>query len=111
MSDYHANSSTALAKPELFVHWFRAAAPYINSFRNKTFVIYFAGEVLTDNQFPSLIHDLTLLHSLGVKLVLIHGARPQIEQRLSPGQGESTYPQDMRVTNSETMQTIKEASG
>lgn len=64
------------------VNWFRNAAPYINAFRQKTFVIYFSGDVLADNEFPSLVHDITLLQSLGVKLVLVHGARSQIEARL-----------------------------
>lgn len=94
-----------------FVHWFRNAAPYINAFRNQTFVIYFSGDVLADHEFPSLVHDITLLNSLGVKLVLVHGARSQIDDRLEQLGIKSQYTQGLRVTDSKTMQVIKEASG
>ena len=94
-----------------FVQQFRNAAPYINSFRKQTFVIYFSGDVLADNEFPSLVHDITLLNSLGVKLVLVHGARSQIEKRLKTLSIQSKYAQGLRVTDNETMQVIKEASG
>lgn len=94
-----------------FVHWFRNAAPYINAFRNKIFVIYFSGDVLADNEFPSLIHDITLLNSLGVKLVLVHGARSQINTKLRDSGITSTYKQGLRVTDNDTMQVLKETSG
>src|SRR6266581_4810364 len=57
--------------PEQFVHWFRSAAPYINAFRGRTFVIAFGGEVVADGKFVALTHDLNLLASLGVRLVLV----------------------------------------
>jgi len=94
-----------------FVQWFRNAAPYINAFRNQTFVIYFSGDVLADNEFPSLIHDITLLNSLGVKLVLVHGARSQIEKRLNESNIQSEFFQGLRITNNKIMQVIKEVSG
>jgi len=59
---------------------FRSVAPYINGVRSKTFVVAFGGEVVADGKFVELTHDLNLLASLGVRLVLVHGARPQIEQ-------------------------------
>lgn len=94
-----------------FIHWFRNAAPYINAFREQTFVIYFSGDVLEDSEFPSLIHDITLLNSLGVKLVLVHGARSQIEQRLQEAHIESEFHQGLRVTSSEVMHMITQVSG
>lgn len=94
-----------------FVDWFRNAAPYIHAFRNKTFVIYFSGSILEDNEFPSLIHDITLLNSLGVKIVLVHGARTQINERLKSSGHESQYANGLRVTDSDMMRKIKEASG
>ena len=66
-----------------FVEWFRSAAPYIHAFRGKTFVVAFGGEVVSEGQFIALAHDLNLLNSLGVRLVLVHGARPQIEEELT----------------------------
>ncbi|RUQ34882.1 MAG: amino-acid N-acetyltransferase, partial [Candidatus Competibacteraceae bacterium] len=65
-----------------FVQWFRQAGPYINTHRGKTFVVLFGGEAVEADSFSSLIHDLALLDSLGVRLVLVHGARAQIEARL-----------------------------
>ena len=64
-----------------FVHWFRSAAPYIHGFRGKTFVIAFGGELVADGGFVQLAHDVNLLSSLGVRLVLVHGVRPQVEAR------------------------------
>jgi len=97
--------------PTLFVEKFRDAAPYIYSFRKKVFVIYFSSDLLVDNQFPSIIHDISLLHSLGVKLVLVHGSRKQIESRLQETQSESNVEGDLRVTDANEIQMIKEISG
>ncbi|HJT50615.1 MAG TPA: amino-acid N-acetyltransferase [Nitrosospira sp.] len=94
-----------------FVAWFRSAAPYINAFRNKTFVVAFGGEVVADGKFVDLVHDLNLLASLGVRLVLVHGARPQIESRLAERKLETTYVRDMRVTDAEALQCVKESIG
>ena len=76
-----------------FVAWFRSVAPYVNAFRSKIFVIAFGGEVVADGKFFELVHDLNLLASLGVRLVLVHGARPQIEDRLNePERGHDPEP-------------------
>ena len=106
------HNKSVLSSPDIdFVQWFRNAAPYINAFRNQTFVIYFSGDVLADNEFPSLIHDITLLNSLGVKLVLVHGARSQIEKRLNDSNIQSEFFKGLRITNNKIMQVIKEVSG
>ena len=94
-----------------FVAWFRSVAPYINAFRGKTFVVAFGGEVVADGKFVELTHDLNLLASLGVRLVLVHGARPQIEQHLSRNQIEDYYHHGIRLTDAATMQCVKEAVG
>lgn len=94
-----------------FVAWFRSVAPYINAFRNKTFVVAFGGEVVADGKFVELVHDLNLLASLGVRLVLVHGARPQIEFRLSEHNLKTTYVRGMRVTDAQTLQCVKESIG
>src|SRR3979411_931704 len=67
------HSATARA----FVQWIRSAAPYIHAFRGKTFVIAFGGEVVADDTFLGIVHDLNLLHSLGIRLVVGHVSRPQ----------------------------------
>jgi amino-acid N-acetyltransferase len=97
--------------PADFVKWFRSAAPYIHAFRGRTFVIAFGGEVVADNRFLALIHDLNLLASLGVRLVLVHGARPQIETRLKQLKHRTRYVNGLRVTDDIALSCAKEASG
>jgi amino-acid N-acetyltransferase len=94
-----------------FVHWFRAAAPYINAFRGKTFVIAFGGEVVSDGQFVGLAHDINLLSSLGVRLVLVHGARPQVEAQMNERGAEMRYVKGLRVTDEPALASVKEAVG
>ena len=94
-----------------FVAWFRSVAPYINAFRGKTFVIAFGGEVVADGKFVELAQDFNLLAALGIRLVLVHGARPQIEQHLAKNNLGDTYHQGIRMTDAETMQCVKEAVG
>jgi amino-acid N-acetyltransferase len=94
-----------------FVAWFRSVAPYINAFRGRTFVIAFGGEVVADGKFVELTHDFNLLASLGIRLVLVHGARPQIEQHLAKNNLGDTYHQGIRLTDAQTMQCVKEAVG
>ncbi|TAN74741.1 MAG: amino-acid N-acetyltransferase [Gallionella sp.] len=97
--------------PADFVAWFRSVAPYINAFRGRTFVVAFGGEVVADGKFVELAHDFNLLASLGVRLVLVHGARPQIEQHLARNNLGDTYHHGIRLTDAETMQCVKEAVG
>jgi amino-acid N-acetyltransferase len=94
-----------------FVKWFRSAAPYIHAFGGRTFVIAFGGEVVADARFLALIHDLNLLASLGVKLVLVHGARPQIEARLKQLKHRARYVRGLRITDEVALSCAKEASG
>ena len=94
-----------------FVSWFRSAAPYIHAFRHKTFVIAFGGEMVSEDQFIALAHDLNLLNSLGVQLVLVHGARPQIEEELTERGAEIRYAEGMRVTDDNALKCVKEAAG
>lgn len=94
-----------------FVTWFRSVAPYINAFRGKTFVVAFGGEVVADGKFVELTHDFNLLAALGIRLVLVHGARPQIEQRLEQESIEGRYHHGIRLTDAATMLCVKEAVG
>ncbi|QOJ22477.1 MAG: amino-acid N-acetyltransferase [Gammaproteobacteria bacterium] len=97
--------------PAEFVAWFRSVAPYINAFRGKTFVIGFSGEMVTNATFVNFIHDVNLLASLGVRLVLVHGARPQIQLRLDESQLETQTVMGMRVTDPAALQCVKESVG
>jgi amino-acid N-acetyltransferase len=102
-----ANSATTRA----FVQWIRSAAPYIHAFRAKTFVIAFGGEVVADDTFLGIVHDLNLLHSLGIKLVVVHGSRPQIEAILKQQNIRSVYNRGLRVTDAETLDCVLEGTG
>ena len=94
-----------------FVNWFRSATPYIHAFGGRTFVIAFGGEVVSEQQFVALSHDLNLLASLEVRLVLVHGARPQVEQRLRRDKLTPVFHNGLRVTDDAAMEAVKEANG
>lgn len=94
-----------------FLSWFRASSPYIHAHRGRTFVIAIGGEAVADPGFAELVHDLSLLHALGVRLVLVLGARPQIEERLRWRGAEMHYVNDLRVTDDTALACVKEAAG
>jgi amino-acid N-acetyltransferase len=91
-----------------FVEWFRAAAPYIHAFRGKTFVLAFGGDAMLREDFVDLVYDINLLNALGVRLVLVHGVRPQVEERLA---AEAQYVRGRRVTDAEALEHVKDAVG
>lgn len=94
-----------------FVNWFRDFSPYIHAHRNSTFVIYFGGEAVLDTSFDKLIHDFALLNSLGIRLILVHGIRPQIDQRLLKQNQQSQFHQQLRITDENALQCAKESAG
>ncbi len=89
----------------------REAAPYIQLHRGKTFVIAFAGEVIAGESFTKLIQDIAILSALGARVVLVHGARPQVDKHLKALNHKITVVDDMRVTDDITLQTAKETIG
>ncbi|MEI6415087.1 MAG: amino-acid N-acetyltransferase [Pseudomonadota bacterium] len=94
-----------------FVHWFRQSSPYIHAHRGRTFVLQVGGETLADPRFPHLIQDLALLNGLGVRLVLVFGARPQIEARLRERGADIRYVGGLRVTDDTALKCVKEVAG
>ncbi|QIC68560.1 amino-acid N-acetyltransferase [Acinetobacter schindleri] len=94
-----------------YVHWFRHSAPYINAHRNKTFVIMFDGEAVLHDNFQHIIHDIALLHSLGIHLILVHGARPQINQNLAASQISTPFHRQRRITTRESLSCVMNAVG
>ncbi|WP_326517947.1 amino-acid N-acetyltransferase [Acinetobacter sp. CAAS 2-6] len=103
--DHHSRNT------QQYVHWFRHSAPYINAHRNKTFVLMFDGEAVQHPNFQHIIHDIALLHSLGIRLVLVHGARPQINQNLQQRQIVTPFHGDRRVTTRESLSCVMHAVG
>ena len=100
------------ARPDAsFVTWFRSVAPYFYAFRGRTFVIAFGGELVAEGRFVALAHDLNLLHSAGIRVVLVHGSRPQIEAQLAARRQRSRYHKGLRVTDPLALECVKAAVG
>ncbi len=100
-----------LGRRDGFVRWLRHATPYVHAHRGRTFVISFGGEVIEEDCFGDLVHDLAMLHGLGIRLVLVHGARPQIEARLARRQRDFRYAKGLRITDAVALACVKEAIG
>ncbi|HDJ8216700.1 amino-acid N-acetyltransferase [Escherichia coli] len=97
-------------KTEL-VEGFRHSVPYINTHRGKTFVIMLGGEAIEHENFSSIVNDIGLLHSLGIRLVVVYGARPQIDANLAAYHHEPLYHKNIRVTDAKTLELVKQAAG
>lgn len=97
--------------PSDFVSALRSAAPYVHAHNGSVFVIAFGGEAAERADFENFIYDVALLHSLGVKLVLVHGARPQIERRLAEKGVQPQYVGGLRVTDAAALDCVKSAVG
>ncbi|EFB3171484.1 amino-acid N-acetyltransferase [Escherichia coli] len=97
-------------KTEL-VEGFRHSVPYINTHRGKTFVIMLSGEAIEHENFSSIVNDIGLLHSLGIRLVVVYGARPQIDANLAAHHHEPLYHKNIRVTDAKTLELVKQAAG
>ena len=98
-----------------FVGWLRDVAPYIHSFREKTFVIAFAGELVQEIGLENLIEDIAMLHAMGMRIVLVHGIRPQIEEQLMLRNIKSQFGKSSmhsyRITDAAALECVKEAAG
>ncbi|MDN2663795.1 amino-acid N-acetyltransferase [Psychromonas sp. 14N.309.X.WAT.B.A12] len=101
----------AVTNSTQLINWFRNSAPYINAHRHKTFVLMIGGEALETDNFQYIINDIALLNSLGVKLVLVHGVRPQIQKQLEMNGHSSEFYQDVRITDDRSLALIKQAIG
>src|SRR3989442_8391299 len=102
----------ALQHPEAFVRWLRQVTPYVHAFRGRTFVVGFGGEMFAERaRFTSFVHDVNLLAALGIRLVLVNGARPQIEAELKAKGLRSRYAQGLRITDEAALMAVKHAAG
>jgi amino-acid N-acetyltransferase len=97
--------------PAQFVRWFREVAPYVHDFRGKTFVVAFGGELVSDGALNALIQDLSLLSALGVRLVLAHGSRPQVNEQLQLKGYQTRFGRGTEPTTAEALECAKEAAG
>ena len=94
-----------------YVKWFRHSSPYINAHRGKTFVLMLEGDAIADDNFAHKVQDIALLNSLGVRLVIVHGARPQIDQALNVLNIKSQFHGDLRITDQAALNAVRAAIG
>ncbi|WP_343152547.1 amino-acid N-acetyltransferase [Buchnera aphidicola] len=93
------------------VEEFRHSVPYINAHRGKIFIIILSGETIKHKNFIHIINDIGLLHSLGIHLVVIYDASPQIKKRLINKKINFYYHKEVLVTNTEILELVKEEIG
>ena len=103
--------SLDLVFPHTFVPWFRAVAPYIHAYRGKTFVVALAGEAIAAGKLNTFVQDLSILHAMGIKLVLVHGFRPQVTEQLAAKGHVSRYSHGIRITDPIALDAAQEAAG
>ena len=94
-----------------FVPWFRSVAPYIHMHRGKTFVVGIAGEAIAAGKLQNIAQDLALIQSMGVKVVLVHGFRPQVNEQLKAKGHAAKYSHGMRITDEVALDCAQEAAG
>ena len=94
-----------------FVPWFRSVAPYIHMHRGKTFVVAVCGEAIAAGKLTTIAQDLALIQSMGVKIVLVHGFRPQVNEQLAAKGHTPKYSHGMRITDSVALDCAQEAAG
>lgn len=100
-----------MENPIQFVDWLRSVAPYVHAFRGKIFVVAFPGELVKEGALPELAQDLSLLHALGIKVVIVHGSRPQVAEQLALRNVESRFHNGLRITDAAALECAKEAAG
>ena len=94
-----------------FVPWFRSVAPYIHLHRGKTFVVAIAGEAIAAGKLSGIAQDLALIQSMGVKVVLVHGFRPQVNEQLKAKGHQPRFAGGLRITDEVALDCAQEAAG
>jgi amino-acid N-acetyltransferase len=101
----------SLVFPHTFVPWFRSVAPYIHAYRGKTFVVAMAGEGIAAGKLNAFAQDLAILHAMGIKIVLVHGFRPQVNEQLAAKGHTARFSHGMRITDAVALDSAQEAAG
>jgi len=99
-----------LARSE-FVQTFRMSSPYITAYSGAIFVIHVPGVLSGEPTFGSVMADIALLVSIGIRVVLVLGALKQVEQRLHELRIRSRKVDGLRVTSNRVLQVVKDAAG
>jgi amino-acid N-acetyltransferase len=103
--------AAAVVFPHTFVPWFRSVAPYIHAYRGKTFVVAMAGEGIAAGKLTSFVQDLAILHAMGIKLVFVHGFRPQVSEQLKAKGHPEHFSHGLRITDAVALDCAQEAAG
>ncbi|MCM2679452.1 amino-acid N-acetyltransferase [Echinimonas agarilytica] len=89
----------------------RHSAPYVNAHRGKIFVVMVGGEAVQHPNFRNILNDIALLNTLGIKLVLVFGARPQINAQLEKDNADCSYYRGVRLTDVDMLERVKQVTG
>jgi amino-acid N-acetyltransferase len=100
-----------LVFPHTFVPWFRSVAPHIHAYRGKTFVVGLVGEAIAAGKLNAFVQDLAILQAIGIKVVLVHGFRPQVTEQLAAKGQTSRFSHGMRITDAVALDCAQEAAG
>jgi acetylglutamate kinase len=104
--------STTPVTPGLQAEILAEALPYIRRFSDKTIVIKYGGNAMTDSKLKdSFARDVVLLKLVGLNPVVVHGGGPQIEHLLNRVGKKGEFVQGMRVTDAETMEVVEMVLG
>ena len=108
----NANPKTAAVEPALKAEILAEALPYIKRFFDKTIVIKYGGNAMTDPHLKDCFaRDVVLLKLVGMNPVVVHGGGPQIETLLARVGKKGEFVQGMRVTDAETMEVVEMVLG
>lgn len=107
----HSSPEHEAEKARKYVTFFRQSSPYIHAHRGKTFVIMLSGETLAHSNLVNIISDIALMSSLGVRVVLVHGARPQVDNQLQERNIQPVFHHERRITDKNSLECIKDAVG
>ena len=102
---------SGLVFPHTFVPWFRSVAPYIHAYRGETFVVGMPGELVAAGKMNNFVQDLAILHAMGIKIVLVHGFRPQVNEQLAAKGQVPRYSHGRRITDAVALDCAQEAAG
>jgi len=84
------------------------ALPYIKQYAGKTVVIKYGGNAMINEELKNAVmEDMVLLHTVGIKLVLVHGGGPEINAMLEKTGKESKFVGGLRYTDEETMDIVQ----